>query len=129
MFRIYFTNYNLLNKKLIYMLADCNMSWIEIIRINVIYNFFQVLLRRIYTWSGEVFKQSSHLTLRDKITKDLSRKVKWLSYFQGFFLKENVRYPVWTCRDPMFSDSVDPMIILSDSRDPIFNSRDPNRVP
>jgi len=27
------------------------------------------------------------------------------------------------------SDSRDPMIIFSDSRDPIFNSRDPNRVP
>jgi len=58
----------------------------------------------------------------------------------GFF-KENVRYPVWTCRDPIsysrdpiFSDSRDP--IFSDSRDPIFNSRhpifnsrDPIRVP
>jgi len=32
-------------------------------------------------------------------------------------------------RDPIFSESRDPMIILSDSRDPIFNSRDPNRVP
>jgi len=35
----------------------------------------------------------------------------------GFF-KENVRYLVWTCRDPM--------IISSDSRDLIFNSRDLN---
>ena len=34
------------------------------------------------------------------------------------FFKENIRYRVWTCRDPIFSDS----------RDPIFNSRDPNRV-
>jgi len=32
-------------------------------------------------------------------------------------------------RDPIFSDSRDPMIIFSVSRDPIFNSRDPNRVP
>jgi len=31
-------------------------------------------------------------------------------------------------RDPILSDSWDPMIILSDSRDPIFNSRDPIRV-
>jgi len=46
-----------------------------------------------------------------------------------FFLKENVRDPVWTCRDPIYSDSRNPMIIFSDSRDPIFNSRDPNRVP
>jgi len=45
------------------------------------------------------------------------------------FLKENVRYPVWICRDPIFSDFRDPMIIFSDSRDPIWNSRDPNRVP
>jgi len=44
--------------------------------------------------------------------------------YPGYF-KENVRYPVWTCRDPIFSDSKDPMIIFSDSRDPIFNSRDP----
>jgi len=33
------------------------------------------------------------------------------------FLKENVRYPVWSC-----SDSRDPRIIFSDSRDPIFIS-------
>jgi len=39
-----------------------------------------------------------------------------------FFFKENVTYPVWTFRDPIFSDSRDPMIIFSDSRDP-------NRVP
>ena len=45
----------------------------------------------------------------------------------GFF-KENVRYPVWTCRDPIFSDSRYPMIIFADYRDPIFKSRDPNRV-
>jgi len=32
-------------------------------------------------------------------------------------------------RDPIFSDSVDRMTIFSESRDPIFNSRDPNRVP
>jgi len=32
-------------------------------------------------------------------------------------------------RDPSFSDFSDPMIIFADSRDPIFNSRDPNRVP
>jgi len=30
---------------------------------------------------------------------------------------------------PDFSDSRDPMIIFSDARDPIFNSRDPHRVP
>jgi len=30
---------------------------------------------------------------------------------------------------PYFSDSRDPMVIFSDSRGPIFNSRDPNRVP
>ena len=38
------------------------------------------------------------------------------------FFKENVRYPVWTCRDPIFSDSRNPMMIFADSRDP-------NRVP
>jgi len=32
-------------------------------------------------------------------------------------------------RDPIFSDFWDPMIIFSDSRHPIRNSRDPNRVP
>ena len=32
-------------------------------------------------------------------------------------------------RDPIFSDCRDPMIIFFDSRDPIGNSRDPNRVP
>jgi len=32
-------------------------------------------------------------------------------------------------RYPIFSYSRDPMIIFSDSSDPIFNSRDPNRVP
>jgi len=34
-----------------------------------------------------------------------------------------------TARDPIFSDSRDPMITFSDSRNPIFNSRDPIRVP
>ena len=33
------------------------------------------------------------------------------------------------CRDPIILDSKDPMIIFSDSRDPVFNSRDPIRVP
>jgi len=32
-------------------------------------------------------------------------------------------------RDPIFPDSREPLIIFSDSRDSIFNSRDPNRVP
>jgi len=32
-------------------------------------------------------------------------------------------------RDTLFSDFRDPMIIFSDTRDPIWNSRDPNRVP
>jgi len=32
-------------------------------------------------------------------------------------------------RDPTISDPRDPVIILSDSRDPTFNSVDPNRVP
>ena len=43
---------------------------------------------------------------------------------------------MWTCRDPIslilgarFSDSRGPMIIFADSRDTIFNSRDPNRDP
>jgi len=44
------------------------------------------------------------------------------------FFKENVRYPMRICRDPIFFDSRDPMMIFSDCRDPIFNSRDPNRV-
>jgi len=49
-------------------------------------------------------------------------------HYQGFF-KETVRYPVWTCKDPIFFESRGPMIIFSDFRDPIFNSRDPIRVP
>jgi len=32
-------------------------------------------------------------------------------------------------RDPIFFDSKDPMMIFADSRNPIFNSRDPNWVP
>jgi len=32
-------------------------------------------------------------------------------------------------RDPIFFDSRDPMMIFSDCRDPVFNSRDPNQVP
>jgi len=63
--------------------------------------------------------------------------MKKFSIQSGFFFKENVRYPIWTCRDPIslilgtrFSlISRDPMMIFSDSRDPIFNSRDPNWVP
>jgi len=49
-----------------------------------------------------------------------------LCFTRGFF-KEKVRYPVWTCRDPIFSDSRGPMILLSAFRDPIFNSGDPKR--
>jgi len=49
-----------------------------------------------------------------------SKKWPWLHIYQGFF-KENVRHPVWACRDPM--------IIFCDSRDLSFNSRDPIRVP
>ena len=37
--------------------------------------------------------------------------------YSGFF-KENIRYSVWTCRDPIFSDSRDPMTIFADSREP-----------
>ena len=51
------------------------------------------------------------------------------SHMRPAFFKENVRYPVCTYRDPIFSVSRDPMTIFSDSRDPIFNSRDANRVP
>ena len=36
---------------------------------------------------------------------------------------------VWTYRDLIFSCSRDPMTIFADSRHPIFNSKDPNRVP
>jgi len=54
--------------------------------------------------------------------------VKKFSIQQVFF-KENIRYPVWTCRDPIFSNFRDPLIIFPDSKDPIFNSRDPNWVP
>jgi len=32
-------------------------------------------------------------------------------------------------RDLIFSDFRDPMTIFADSRNPIFNSRDPNQVP
>jgi len=42
-------------------------------------------------------------------------------YIMASFFKETVRYLVWTCRDPM--------TMFTDSRDPMFNSRDPNRVP
>jgi len=34
------------------------------------------------------------------------------------FFKENIRYLVWICRDPIFSNSKEPMMIFSDSRDP-----------
>jgi len=37
--------------------------------------------------------------------------------------------PIFNSRDPVFFDSRDPMMIFSDCKDPIFNSRDPNRVP
>jgi len=50
-------------------------------------------------------------------------------YLSAGFFKDNVRYPVWTCEDPIFSDPRYPMVIFSDLRDPILNSRDPNRVP
>ena len=51
---------------------------------------------------------------------------KLVTIFRVFF-KENVRNPVWICTDPIslilgiqfFYDFRDPMIIFSDSRDPI----------
>jgi len=46
----------------------------------------------------------------------------------SFFCKENVRHSVLICRDSIFSDFRDPLIVFFNSRDPIFNSRDPNRV-
>jgi len=54
--------------------------------------------------------------------------VKNINVFTSYqvFFKENVRDPVWICRDPIslilgnrFSEFRDPMIIFSDSRDPI----------
>jgi len=51
--------------------------------------------------------------------------------FRAAFFSRKVlgtRYGPVSCRDPIVYDR-DPMIIFSDSRDPIFNSRDPNRVP
>ena len=54
----------------------------------------------------------------------------WLfQWLQSGFFQENVLYPIWTCTEPIFSDSRCPMIIFADFRDPIFNSSDPNRVP
>ena len=47
-------------------------------------------------------------TFRSPIQTECNFSVTYTRFF-----KENVRYPVWTCRDPIFSDS----------RDPIFNSR------
>ena len=57
---------------------------------------------------------------------------KWYLHLQTgsslirFFFEENVRYPVWICGDPIslilgtrFSDFRGPVIIFSDSRDPI----------
>jgi len=44
--------------------------------------------------------------------------------YPGFLFKENVRYPLWICRDTdsrdlISSDFRNPMIIFSDSSDPI----------
>jgi len=44
-----------------------------------------------------------------------------LERLKQVFFKESVRYLVWTSRDLM--------MIFSDSRDSIFNSRDPNGIP
>jgi len=46
-----------------------------------------------------------------------------------FLFKENVRYLVWTCRDPIFPDSRDPMIIFTDSRDPNQVPKTPLKKP
>ena len=49
---------------------------------------------------------------------NLNLKTQFLIFaFVQRFFKESVRYPVWTCRDPIVYDR-DPMIIVSDSRDP-----------
>jgi len=60
-----------------------------------------------------------------KVTIELKYEV--MVTISRLFSKENVRNPVWICRDPIslnlatrcFSDFRDPMIISSDSRDQI----------
>jgi len=37
----------------------------------------------------------------EKNQKYLSRILLKAKHFIQFFFKENVRYPVWTCRDPI----------------------------
>jgi len=48
-------------------------------------------------------------------------------YYARVFFKDNVRYPIWICRDPI--SLILGTRFLSDSKDPIFNYRKPNRVP
>ena len=61
--------------------------------------------------------------------KDAWLKITWFisSLVKTVLFKENVRYSVWTCRDPI--SLILGIRFFSDSRDPIFNSRDPNRIP
>jgi len=92
-----------------------------------------IILKHIHPHSElwRVYSQATLLRVR------LRYSLYYGTMLKPVFLKENVRYPVWTCRDPIssdsrdpiFSDSKDPMINSSESRDPIFDSRDPNQVP
>jgi len=50
------------------------------------------------------------------------------NYVFADFFKDIVKYLVWTFRDPI-SLILGTRMILSDYRDPILNSRDPNRLP
>ena len=68
------------------------------------------------------------MNLNHDLVVGINYKTNLIMHLQSF-CKENLRYLVWTCRDPIFSDSRDLMMILSDDRDPILNSKDPNRVP
>jgi len=45
------------------------------------------------------------------------------------FFKENIRYPVWTCRDAISLIQRTWWQFFLISRDQIFNFKDPNRVP
>jgi len=69
---------------------------------------------------------SKHVNLGSKLAKirfsaNTFKIALGVGLFKQFFFKENVRYPVWTCREPM--------IIFSESRDPNRDPKTPLKNP
>jgi len=92
------------------------MSMLHLLIICTYLNVFSSIACPHHLCCVDVYSTTVYL-IQDLCPSD----IVFISLLQ-FFFKENVMNPVWICRDLIFSDFRDLMIIFS-------NCRDPNRVP